>query len=65
METIIHAEGMMCTHCKARVEKACLAVPGTTRAEVDLKEKSVTLEGTAGEDAWKQAIADAGYKVLE
>lgn len=62
METIIHAEGMMCTHCKARVEKACLAVPGT---EVDLKEKSVTLEGTAGEAAWKKAITDAGYKVLE
>lgn len=65
METIIYAEGMMCTHCKARVEKACLAVPGTTKAEVDLAQKRVTLEGTAGEAAWKKAIADAGYKVLE
>lgn len=63
--TVIHADGMMCNHCKARVEKACLAVPGTTKVEVNLSEKSVTLEGTAGEAAWKKAIADAGYKVLE
>ena len=58
-------EGMMCNHCKARVEKACLAVPGTTKAEVNLAEKSVTLEGTAAEAAWKKAIADAGYQVVE
>ena len=63
--TVIHAEGMMCNHCKARVEKACLAVPGTTKAEVNLAEKSVTLEGTAEEAAWKKAIADAGYQVVE
>jgi len=56
---------MMCNHCKARVEKACLAVPGTTKAEVNLAEKSVTLEGTAAEAAWKKAIADAGYQVVE
>ena len=47
------------------VEKACLAVPGTTKAEVNLAEKSVTLEGTAAEAAWKKAIADAGYQVVE
>lgn len=38
---------------------------GTTKAEVNLAEKSVTLEGTAAEAAWKKAIADAGYQVVE
>ena len=56
--TVIHAEGMMCNHCKMTVEKA-------TKAEVNLAEKSVTLEGTAAEAAWKKAIADAGYQVVE
>ena len=37
----------------------------TTKAEVNLAEKSVTLEGTAAEAAWKKAIADAGYQVVE
>ncbi len=63
METIIHVEGMMCTHCAARVEKACMAVAGTQSAKVDLKEKTVTVTGTATEAALKKAIADAGYQV--
>lgn len=60
---VIHVEGMMCTHCAARVEKACMAVPGTVSAKVDLKEKTVAVEGAASEEALKKAIADAGYQV--
>ena len=54
---------MMCTHCAARVEKACMAVPGTVSAKVDLKEKTVAVEGTASQEALKKAIVDAGYQV--
>ena len=61
---IIHVEGMMCTHCAARVEKACMAVAGTQSAKVDLKDKSVTVEGTASQEALKKAIIDAGYQVV-
>lgn len=64
MEMIIHVEGMMCKHCAARVEKACLAVPGTEQAVVDLQEKKVTVQGQAGQDAYCKAIADAGYQVV-
>ncbi len=65
MEAIIRVDGMMCTHCKARVEKALLAVAGTEKAEVNLTEKNVAVAGTAGVDAWKKAITDAGYQVME
>ena len=65
MEMVIHVEGMMCKHCAARVEKACLAVPGTTGAVVDLKEKTVAVQGTAQEADYKKAIVDAGYQVTE
>lgn len=65
METVIKVEGMMCTHCKARVEQVCKAVPGTQDAQVNLEEKNVTVTGTADVAAVKKAITDAGYEVVE
>lgn len=65
METVIKVEGMMCSHCKARVEKACKSVPGTVDAVVDLAAKTVTVTGTADVAALKQAITDADYTVVE
>ena len=65
METVIFVNGMMCPHCKAAVEKACKAVPGTVDAVVDLQAKNVTVTGTAAVSAMKQAIIDAGYEVKE
>ena len=65
METIIKVNGMMCPHCKARVESVCKAVEGAVDAVVDLKEKQVTVTGNAAIDALKKAITDAGYEVAE
>lgn len=64
METVIKVEGMMCTHCKARVEKVCSQVPGSTGAVVDLEAKTVTVTGSADVEAVKKAITDAGYEVV-
>lgn len=65
MEMVIHVEGMMCKHCKARVESVCKAVPGVADAVVDLEAKTVTVSGTADVQAVKKAIADADYQVVE
>ena len=65
METVIKVNGMMCVHCKARVEKVCKAVPGTVDAVVDLQAKTVTVTGDADLAALKQAITDADYEVVE
>ena len=65
METVIYVNGMMCTHCKAMVEKVCKAVPGTADAVVDLQAKKVTVTGDAEVAALKKAITDAGYEVVE
>ena len=64
METVIKVEGMMCKHCKARVEQVCKEVPGVVDAEVDLAAKTVTVTGTLDVAAVKKAIADAGYEVV-
>ena len=65
METVIKVEGMMCKHCKARVEQVCKAVPGTVDAVVDLAAKTVTVTGEADVAALKQAIIDADYEAVE
>ena len=65
MKTVIKVEGMMCGHCKARVEKACKSVPGTEDAVVDLAAKTVTVIGNADPAALKKAITDADYTVVE
>ena len=64
METVIKVEGMMCTHCKARVENVCKAVDGALDAVVDLQAKQVTVTGTASVEALKQAIVAAGYEII-
>ncbi len=65
METVIKVNGMMCVHCKARVESVCKGVAGVENAEVDLQEKTVTVTGNADVNALKKAIVDAGYEVVE
>ena len=64
MTTTIKVEGMMCSHCKAMVEKVCKAVPGAVDAQVDLQAKTVTVTGNAARSALVQAITDAGYEVV-
>ena len=64
METVLNVEGMMCTHCKAAVERACRAVAGVTEVRVELKEKTVTVFGTADRMSLKAAIEAEGFEVL-
>ena len=60
---VIGVEGMMCHHCVAAVEKACLAVPGAVAAKAELEEKQVSVRGTAEIEALERAIVDAGYTI--
>ena len=62
---VIGVKGMMCSHCTAAVEKACMAVPGTVSAVANLEEKNVTVTGTADYEALKQAILAEDYQVVE
>ena len=64
MEMIIKVNGMMCPHCKARVEAVCKAVTGCVDAVVDLQQKQVAVTGSASAEELKKAITDAGYEVV-
>lgn len=62
---VIRVNGMMCGHCTASVEKACMSVPGTVSAVASLEEKTVTVTGTASYEDLKQAIIAEDYEVVE
>lgn len=60
----IGVDGMSCGGCALSVEKALRAVAGVETVEVDLRGKSVRVEGAAlDRPRLAQAIEDAGYDV--
>jgi uncharacterized membrane protein YraQ (UPF0718 family)/copper chaperone CopZ len=61
----IKVEGMTCNHCKANVESNLKKLAFIQNAQVNLSEKTVTLEGDNIElDKIKQTIDSLGYKAI-
>jgi Cu+-exporting ATPase len=58
---------MMCGHCKMRVEKALGAVDGVSSVEVNLEDgtAAASLMQAVSDQVLKQAVEEAGYKVIE
>ena len=67
MTKTIRIEGMACSHCTGRVQKALEALEGISQVNVSLEDKSaqVTLSGDVSDDTLKTAVTDAGYEVVE
>jgi Cu+-exporting ATPase len=67
MKKTLKIEGMMCQHCQMRVEKALGAAEGVSSVEVSLENQSaaVSLERDVSDEVLKQAVEEAGYKVVE
>lgn len=62
----LRVEGMSCTGCENRVEKALGQVGGIRRPDADHTAGTVEIVAESGtEDAAHQAIHDAGYDVIE
>ena len=59
-------DGMSCASCVARVEKALLAVPGTTKASVNLANETVQVSynDPVTDLIVVQALSDAGYPAV-
>lgn len=56
-------EGMTCQHCAGSVRREVAALEGVAAAEVDLGTHTLTVEGTAADDAIAGAVAEAGYAI--
>lgn len=66
MEKVIKVEGMMCAHCKARVEKEIQKVENVISVEANINTKEVVIayEGSLNLDEVKKVVIEAGYEVL-
>ena len=64
-KTVISVEGMMCEHCKKRVEDALNAVKGVKNYDVSLENKRAEVEYSEGKTTPAEiaaAVTAAGYK---
>ncbi len=67
MKKIVKIEGMMCQHCKGRVEEVLTKLPGVSNVVVDLDQKTATFDASDAvmNDTIQATIEGAGYKVIE
>ena len=61
MKTQFNVEKMMCGGCSSNVEKALADVAGVDAVEVDLENKTVSIEGDIDAAAIATVITNAGY----
>ena len=54
-------EGMHCSHCEAAVCRAVEDIPGVESAKANASRKTLTIKGSAAEDALRSAVENAGY----
>ena len=55
--------GMTCGHCKSAVTTEVLQVEGVRAVDVDLDSGTLTVRGSADDDAIRKAVDEAGYAV--
>lgn len=61
----IKVEGMTCNHCKANVESNLVKLSSVNKAEVNLADKTVRIEGDQIEiEEAKEMVNSLGYKVV-
>ncbi len=66
MTTIIKINGMCCGHCSMAVKKALGQIEGVETVEVNLEEKTATINSTTSLDIniLKEIIDDEGYEFV-
>lgn len=67
-KTTLKVEGMTCMGCVGSIKKVLSAIPGVKSVDVVLESGKVTVEydeSRAQTGAFKQAIEDAGYDVVQ
>ena len=61
-DTVVYrVEDMHCSHCEAAVVRAVERVPGVQSATASAPANTLTIQGTASEEAIRTAVEDAGY----
>ncbi len=61
--TIYHVPDISCGHCKQAIETEVGAVDGVESAVVDVDQRTVSVAGSASDEAVEAAIVEAGYEI--
>ncbi len=62
IETVVYrVEDMHCSHCEAAVVRAVEEVPGVEKAKASASANTLTIKGSATEDAIRTAVESIGY----
>jgi len=66
IKKVITIEGMMCDHCKSKVEKVLLELKDVSKVKVSLKDKTAIIYSSRSinESDITNAIAKLDYKVI-
>lgn len=66
IKKVITIEGMMCEHCKMKVERALSELNGVSKVKVNLKNKTATIYSTKSisNDYIKNSISKLDYKIV-
>ena len=64
--TVVTVDGMMCGHCKAKVEMALGAIDGVKKvvANLETKEVTITSKKEIDKDVIITVVAEAGFTVV-
>jgi copper chaperone len=63
---VLNVPGVSCNHCKMAIEGALKGMPGIDKAEVDVADKSLTVEFEDGQVSLgdvRAAVEEEGYEV--
>lgn len=61
-EIVLNVPDMSCDHCVRAISSEVAVVPGVQTVDVRLDTKTVSVTGTASEDAIRAAVTEAGYE---
>lgn len=66
IKKVVTIEGMMCEHCKSKVEKALLGLEDVDKVKISLKDKTATIYSRVGisDSVIKDTISNLGYKII-
>lgn len=67
MKKIINIEGMTCSHCVGRVNKALSGIDGINKVDVNLDNKKafITMDKEVADKQLETEIENIGFKVVE
>lgn len=66
IKKVITIEGMICEHCKMKVERALSELNGVSKVKVNLKNKTATIYSikSISNDDIKNSISKLDYKIV-